>query len=195
MKKKIVLISILLIISNSLFGEDFKPKGYLNFDVGTGVLIENDIKLNTSVLINPVVVGFQGIRTINEKSAFKIGFEVLFPYNYLSMSDDKLENISSLIEYSFGYQLFFGGSFCIVNNDRHLFTISGGCHFMMVAFSTSYKRAFNIAFGAGASFDYNLQLNEKWFFNIGGDLFVDPLSLAGSSYTQLDFDIGLGLKI
>lgn len=195
MKKKIVLISILLIISNSLFGEDFKPKGYLNFDVGTGVLIENDIKLNTSVLINPVVVGFQGIRTINEKAAFKIGFETLLPYNYTMMTDTKTENVSNLIETSFGFQFFIGGSFCIVNNDRHLFTISGGGHFMMIAFSTSYNRALNIAFGAGGSFDYNLQLNEKWYFNIGGDFFSDPLSIAGPSYINLDFDVGLGLKI
>lgn len=186
--KKIILSCLFLIcITISLFSEDTKTKNnYTNINIGTGAVFEDD------AYFNPFNIQLESILTYNRWMGMKISSGLFFPYN-VSLNGDS-SNFRNLFDNFWGLNVLFGAAFTPVKTSKHFLAISAGIHTQGYFYKVNSSKYKNITFGAGITFDYNYSFTERFFLNLGLDVYTDFIAMDGVTGKGGTFYVGVGLK-
>lgn len=189
--KKVLFIFCLLFVIAGLYAGD----KYLSINGSLPVTWErtsqNGVTVKSTVL--SMGFGFSFAQYFGEKWGLDVGFDVFFPQKLtLTTTEGTVSVGRDVYDSLWGIMFDLGPTFAVIRNDKMLFALNPGFHYMMLASFTSYMNSVGYMFGVGLSTEFDFKFTDLVYLRTGVDLAYDfynysVVSVPGKTGTNSGF--------
>ena len=207
--KRILVVLLLVFCVSSSFARE-KSFESLGFHFSLPLMFENEVEYGIEVnsTMQSFGLGLNGLTLYSEKFGVYSYLDVVFPQkiklklSYAGQTEYGVVDRSSY--YSFwGIDALLGFAINVFQNERNLFTISPGIHYLML-FADAVDSSCVYTFGLGFNIQDYIDINDNIFFIVGANIAYDFLgfgfynadvySIKSNSFICSP-KIGLGFKL